>query len=360
MLAAQSAAATGAARSQLCTNPWPVDRLTTVLTSEWLTRKKAAMARTQTTARAGRNTPAWGWPPNSSERSSRSTRAAAQAAATATERMYWGTLNSRLTGWGSNSAWLTAIPTPVATTSTGGSRKTTPSTITMSQVPTEKRWLRSGTLTTNRSARTSPATYSSGCQAARHPPPARRRTAAGAYSATTTVAAATTARTNSQAARGSEVRTPRGSVLGSLTLARSPRHRHGLARTRWSTARSGSGTRWSTPGRAGAWPGDGLQGRAGTWRFLSLTRPPWGRRVARSGDGVSQRLRFCACRGRSCNAPTGPNETINLHDRATTYRVIPDATGCYPFPQLRGAVEVDRSTVCSKCNDLNWSFFWSR
>src|SRR5512132_2287479 len=274
MLAAQSAAATGAARSQLCTNPWPVDRLTTVLTREWLTRKKAAMATTQTTARAGRNTPAWGWPPNRSERSSRSTRAAAQAAATATERMYWGTLNSRLTGWGSNRAWLTAIPAPVAMTSTGGSRKTTPSTITMSQVPTEKRWLRSGTLTTNRSARTSPATYSSGCQAARHPPSTSRRTAVGAYRATTTVAAATTARTNSQAARGSEVRTPWGSVPGSLTT--SPPW---AARTRWSTARSGSGTRWSIPGRAGAWPGDGSQGQwAGTWRFLSLTRPPWGRR----------------------------------------------------------------------------------
>src|SRR4029453_9601235 len=172
MLAAQSAAATGAARSQLCTSPWPVDRLTTMPTSEWLTRKKAAMATTQTTARAGRNTPGSGWPPNSSERCSRSTRPAETAAATATDRMYWGTLNSRLTGWGSNSAWLTAIPTPVAMTSTGGSRKTTPSTITMSQVPTEKRWLRIGTLTTNRSARTSPATYSSGCQAARPPPSA--------------------------------------------------------------------------------------------------------------------------------------------------------------------------------------------
>src|SRR5512132_1511731 len=219
MLAAQSAAATGAARSQLCMNPWPVDRLTTVLTSEWLTRKKAAMATTQTTARAGRNTPGWNWPPNSSERSSRSTRAAAQAAATVTDRMYWGTLNSRLTGWGSNSSWLTAIPAPVAMTSTGGSRKTTPSTITMSHTPTEKRWLRSGTLTTNRSARTSPAAYSSGGQAARQPPPARLRTAAGASSATTTVAAARTARTNSQAARGSEVRTPWGGVLGPLTTS---------------------------------------------------------------------------------------------------------------------------------------------
>ena len=66
MLAAQSAAATGAARSQLCTNPWPVERLTTMLTSEWLTRKKAAMATTQTTARAGRNTPGSSWPPNRS------------------------------------------------------------------------------------------------------------------------------------------------------------------------------------------------------------------------------------------------------------------------------------------------------
>src|SRR5215207_3707420 len=173
MLAAQSAAATGAARSQLRANPWPVERLTTMLTSEWLTRKNAAMATTQTTARAGRNTPVWAW-----------------VAATATERMYWGTLNSRLTGSRSNSTWLTAIPTPVAMTSTGGSRKTTPSTITMSQTPTEKRWLRSGTLTTNRSATTRPSTYSRGCQAARHPPSASRRTAAGAYSATTTVAAA--------------------------------------------------------------------------------------------------------------------------------------------------------------------------
>src|SRR4029453_6830456 len=118
MLAAQSAAATGAARSQLCTNPWPVDRLTTVLTREWLTRKKAAMATTQTTARAGRNTPAGGWPPNSSDRSSRSTRAAAQAAATATERMYWGTLNSRLTGWGLKNGLGDAIPGPG-----GGDRK---------------------------------------------------------------------------------------------------------------------------------------------------------------------------------------------------------------------------------------------
>ena len=133
MLAAQSAAATGAARSQLCTNPWPVERLTTMLTSEWLTRKKAAMATTQTTARAGRKTPGSSWPPTRSERCSRSTRPAAQAAATATERMYWGTLNSRLTGCCSNSSWLTAIPAPVAITSTGGSRKTTPSTITMSQ-----------------------------------------------------------------------------------------------------------------------------------------------------------------------------------------------------------------------------------
>src|SRR5918992_2032319 len=212
MLAAQSAAATGAARSQLCTNPWPVERLTTMLTSEWLTRKKAAMATTQTTARAGRKTPGWSWPPNSSDRSSRSTRPAAQAAATATERTYWGTLNSRLTGCGSNSTWLTAMPTPVAMTSTGGSRKTTPSTITMSQTPTEKRWLRSGTLTTNRSATTRPAAYSSGRQAACHPPSTSRRTAEGAFSATTTVAAATTARTNSQAARGSEVRTLWGSV----------------------------------------------------------------------------------------------------------------------------------------------------
>src|SRR5919112_610303 len=219
MLAAQSAAATGAARNQLCTKRWPVERLTTRLTSEWLTRKNAAMATTQTTARAGRKTPGSSWPPNRVVRSSRSIRPALTAAATLTDRTYWGTLNSRLTGWGSNRSWLTAIPAPVAITSTGGSRKTTPSTITMSHTPTEKRWLRSGTLTTNRSARTSPAAYSSGCQAARHPPSARWRAAAGAYSATTTVAAATTARTNSQAARGSEVRTPWGSVLGSLTTS---------------------------------------------------------------------------------------------------------------------------------------------
>src|SRR5512132_502140 len=219
MLAAQSAAATGAARSQLCTNPWPVERLTTVETREWLARKKAAMATTQTTARAGRNTPASSWAPPGSQRTSRSARAAAEAAATATERMYWGTLNSRLTGWASNSSWLTAIPAPVATTSTGGSRKTTPRTITMSQVPTEKRWLRSGTLTTNRSATTRPATYSSGCTRSAQEPPDSCRTAPGAYRATTTVAAATTARTNSQAARGSEVRTPWGSVPGSLTTS---------------------------------------------------------------------------------------------------------------------------------------------
>ena len=104
---------------------------------------------------------------------SRSTRAAATAAATATDRTYWGTLNSRLTGCCSNSSWLTAIPAPVAITSTGGSRKTTPSTITMSHTPTEKRWLRSGTLTTNRSARTRPATYSSGCRRSAQGLPAR-------------------------------------------------------------------------------------------------------------------------------------------------------------------------------------------
>src|SRR5918997_498465 len=219
MLAAQSAAATGAARSQLCTNPWPVERLTTMLTREWLTRKKAAMATTQTTARAGRKPPGSSWPPNISDRSSRSTRPAAQAAASATESTYWGTLNSRLTGWASNSSWLTAIPAPVAITSTGGSRKTTPSTITMSQTPTEKRWLRSGTLTTNRSARTSPATYSSGGRRSARVPPVSWRTAPGRYRATTTVAAATTARTNSQAARGSEFRTLWGSVPGSLTTS---------------------------------------------------------------------------------------------------------------------------------------------
>src|SRR5215218_6274541 len=219
MLAAQSAAATGAARSQLWANPWPVERLTTMLTSEWLTRKKAAMATTQTTARAGRNTPVWVWVAARSERYSRSTRPPETAAATATERMYWGTLNNRLTGSRSNRTWLTAIPTPVAMTSTGGSRKTTPSTITMSQTPTEKRWLRSGTLTTKRSATTRPSTYSRGCQAARQPPSACWRTAAGAYSATTTVAAATTARTNSQAARGSEVRAPCGSAPSSLTTS---------------------------------------------------------------------------------------------------------------------------------------------
>src|SRR4029453_9990937 len=202
MLGAQSAAATGAARSQLCTNPWPVERLTTVETREWLARKKAAMATTQTTARAGRNSPVSSWAPPRSQRTSRSARAAAEAAATATERMYWGALNSRLTGWVSNSSWLTAIPAPVATTSTGGSRKTTPRTITMSQVPTEKRWLRSGTLTTNRSARTRPATYRTGRQAACQPPSVSWRMAAGRYSATTTAAAATTAQMKSQAARG--------------------------------------------------------------------------------------------------------------------------------------------------------------
>src|SRR5215216_3178898 len=74
-----------------------------------------------------------------------------------------------------------------------------------------------------------------------------------------------------------------------------------------------------------------------------------GLRVAAMGESTA---RFCACQGSPCNAPTGLNETINLYDRATTYRVVPGTTGCYPFPQLRGAVEVDRSTFCSGCNDL--------
>jgi hypothetical protein len=57
-----------------------------------------------------------------------------------------------------------------------------------------------------------------------------------------------------------------------------------------------------------------------------------GLRVAALGESTA---RFCACHGPSCNAPTGLNETINLYDRATTYRLLPGATGWYPFPQLR-------------------------
>jgi hypothetical protein len=52
-------------------------------------------------------------------------------------------------------------------------------------------------------------------------------------------------------------------------------------------------------------------------------------RVAAMGESTA---RFCACQGSPCNAPAGLNETINLYDRATTYRVVPGATECYPFP----------------------------
>src|SRR4029434_7691345 len=100
----------------------------TVETREWLTRKKAAMAITQTTARAGRNTPASSWGPSGHQRTGGSASAVAEGAATATERMYWGTLNSRLTGWASNSSWATAIPAPVATTSSRGATENTPRT----------------------------------------------------------------------------------------------------------------------------------------------------------------------------------------------------------------------------------------
>src|ERR671923_1860332 len=176
-----------------------------MLTSEWLARKKAAMPRTQTTASAGLKELAgsvWSWAPNSAEPFSRSTSPEVTTAATVTDSTYWGTLNSRLTGLGSNSHWLTAMPAPVASTSTGVCRNTTPRTMTMSQTPTEKRWWRSGTLTTNRSAITRPAAYSSGGQSSGQAPPRSWRAAAGRYRATTTVAAAATARTNSQAARG--------------------------------------------------------------------------------------------------------------------------------------------------------------
>jgi hypothetical protein len=54
--------------------------------------------------------------------------------------------------------------------------------------------------------------------------------------------------------------------------------------------------------------------------------------------------RFCACRGAPCNAPTGLNETINLYDRATTYRVVPDGTCRYPFWLVRTLPVVERST----------------
>src|SRR5215211_2148350 len=78
-----------------------------------------------------------------------------------------------------------------------------------------------------------------------------------------------------------------------------------------------------------------------------------GLRVAAMGESTA---RFCACQGSPCNAPTGLNETINLYDRDSAYRVLPGSTGWYPFWLVRAAVEVDRSTFCSGCNDLDWSF----
>src|SRR5919197_3017866 len=216
---AQAAAATGAARSHASRKPWSIDRLTTPLTSEWLTRKKALMPTTQTTASAGwngRGSPGRSTAPNSFQRCSRPTSPEVTRAGAVTASTYWGTLNSRLTGCGSNSSWLTAIPTPVASTSTGVPRNTTPSTITMSHRPIAKRWLRMGTRTTKRSATTRPAAYSSGGHSWAQPPH-RWWTALGRYSATTTVAAAATPSTNSQAARGSDARTPAPSATESLT-----------------------------------------------------------------------------------------------------------------------------------------------
>src|SRR5215211_2849180 len=48
-----------------------------------------------------------------------------------------------------------------------------------------------------------------------------------------------------------------------------------------------------------------------------------GLRVAAMGESTA---RFCACQGSPCNAPTGLNETINLYDRDSAYRVLPGST----------------------------------
>ncbi len=158
MLAAQSAAATGAARRHDGPMPCPTDRPTTTATMVWLTRKKATIPITHANASDGRNP----WSglttrPNGCQRPTRSSANEVSPAAAVTDSTYWNTLNNRLTKCGSTRSWLVVIPSTVAMTSTGMSMKTTPSTMTMSVTPTEKRWFRMGTFTTKRSASTSPA-----------------------------------------------------------------------------------------------------------------------------------------------------------------------------------------------------------
>jgi hypothetical protein len=62
-------------------------------------------------------------------------------------------------------------------------------------------------------------------------------------------------------------------------------------------------------------------------------------RVAAMGESTSMILRVPAP---PCNAPTGLNETINLYDQLRVYLLLPSATRCYQFFQLRGAVVLER------------------
>jgi len=56
-----------------------------------------------------------------------------------------------------------------------------------------------------------------------------------------------------------------------------------------------------------------------------------------------------------CNAPAGLNETINLYDQLLVYRLLPTATGYYPFCLVRAPSELNvRPFVPNGCG-LNWS-----
>jgi hypothetical protein len=124
--------------------------------------------------------------------------------------------------------------------------------------------------------------------------------------------------------RGSEVRTPRGSVLGSLTTsppsARYDQVVDGPFRVRDQVVDA-------RPGRDRA--GARVAGTLTVRGYMAIPLPyasalgEAGLRVAAMGELTA---RFCACRGPPCNAATGLNETSNLNDRPTTCRLLPDGT----------------------------------
>src|SRR6266536_3035844 len=267
VLAAQSAAATGAARRQDAPKPCPTDRLTATATMEWFTRKNATIPMTHTNHSDGLKPWSTTVVPNGRQWPASPSSTAVRDAAAAADSTYWSTLNSRLTACRSTRSWLAAMPTAVASTSSGMSMNTTPSTMTMSVTPTEKRWLRMGTLTTKRSAATRPAAYTSGCQSVRQSPPTSSRAATGRAAATTAAAR--------QALEGSGV---------AVTAAR-PSGWEGSGcegSGRWGSGREGV----LAPGRAGPggrgdWAGPGGGGhRTGPCGRGYWTRPRGGSLLA--------------------------------------------------------------------------------